>query len=117
MSLSMKWSGDSAFISGVGAQSKAVQKEVGGAIFESAQRVEKQAASIAPVDTGNLHDHIVASKVTDMVARVDSFAEYSGYVENGTRKMEAQPFLAPSMHAEAPRIKKIVENIVKYGVM
>jgi HK97 gp10 family phage protein len=66
------------------------------------QYIAKKARSLAPVDTGYLRDHIHAMK-TGKTAIVISDAPYSAFVEFGTRKMAAQPFIRPAVdegHAE-----------------
>jgi len=46
----------------------------------------------APVDTGFLRDHISVTNSDDTTAQVSSTADYSIYVEMGTRFQTAQPF-------------------------
>ena len=48
-----------------------------------------------PVDTGYLRDHISVTKLTENELEITSEAPYSGFVEYGTVKMEAQPFFEP----------------------
>lgn len=56
--------------------------------------------ALVPVDTGELR---ASGKLTEKPARLEveiSYdAEHAGYVEFGTSKMAAQPFLRPSMRA------------------
>ncbi len=49
----------------------------------------------APVDTGFMAEHIGVSNVTNEQLIIDSEATYSGFVEFGTVKMQAQPFFMP----------------------
>lgn len=44
-------------------------------------------------------------------AVVEALTNYSGYVEVGTRKMEAQPFMQPALEEVAP---KMVEEMAKW---
>jgi HK97 gp10 family phage protein len=115
--VTMKFKGMNSYIAGVEGKSKAIQKEVGNAIYESAQRVAKEAQKNAPVDTGHLKQNIVASRLSAMTARIDSFANYSWYVEKGTRKMDPQPFLQPAINNESVRIYLICQSIVQNGVL
>ena len=41
--------------------------------------------------------------------------EYSGYVELGTIKMDAQPFLKPAVADHANTYRKIIEKELKNG--
>lgn len=50
--------------------------------------------AICPVDTGYMRDHIMADDMGGS-ATVTSEADYSIYVELGTRFMAAQPFFFP----------------------
>lgn len=62
-----------------------------------AQFVAKRARDLAPVDTGFLRDHIHARKHSQLEAVVAAEADYSGFVEYGTRYMAAQPFMRPAV--------------------
>lgn len=55
------------------------------------QTVQEQ-KNIAPVDTGYMRDHISITNLSATNLEITSEADYSGFVEFGTRKMEAQPF-------------------------
>ncbi|MCE2281777.1 HK97-gp10 family putative phage morphogenesis protein [Streptococcus thermophilus] len=44
-------------------------------------------------------------------AIVEALTSYSGYLEVGTRKMEAQPFMKPALDEVAP---KMVEEMAKW---
>lgn len=64
------------------------------------EQVEKDAKTIAPVRTGFLKDNIrsLGTRIAGDVIKgsVLSAAEYSSFVEDGTSRMSAQPFLKPS---------------------
>lgn len=66
-----------------------------------AQGVAQDAQRFAPVDTGRLRAGIHAEDPEETAAgwsvRVVSDAEYSIYVELGTRNMRARPFLRPAL--------------------
>ena len=44
-------------------------------------------------------------------AVIEALTNYSGYVEVGTRKMEAQPFMQPALEETVP---KMVEEMAKW---
>jgi HK97 gp10 family phage protein len=54
---------------------------------------EALAKAYAPVDTGNLMNSIAAEPVRKLTWRVTANAEYAIYVELGTRRQTAKPFL------------------------
>lgn len=63
--------------------------------------IEAQAKTRAAVDTGNLKNSINANG-DGLEWRVDSPAEYSVYVEFGTTRAGAQPFLVPAVEMVRP---------------
>lgn len=50
-----------------------------------------------PKDTWYLHDHISIEEVSAVGIYITSAAPYTGYVEFGTKFMEAQPFYMPAI--------------------
>lgn len=76
-------------------------------LLRLALRVERSAKRLCPVDTGRLRasiTHQIAKDGQGLFARVGSNVEYAPFVEFGTSRMAAQPFLRPSLNAmhEAP---------------
>lgn len=67
-----------------------------GALQIAAQIVIDVAQGLCPVDTGNLRDSAFIQALTGDVY-FGFQAEYASYVEFGTYKMEAQPFLRPAI--------------------
>lgn len=85
-----------ALIAAVEANSRAAPKRV-------ADRVVATAKDMVPVDTGYLQSSIEAVSIqAGKTAEVYANAPYAAYVEYGTYKMAAQPFLGPAFqqHAE-----------------
>lgn len=69
-------------------------------------RVERGAKRICPVDTGRLRSSITHSLEQDsagLVGVVGTDVEYAPYVELGTSRAGAQPFLRPALAAEVTR--------------
>lgn len=67
-----------------------------------ADRIAVTARSLAPVDTGALRGSIESVSVErGYSADVIAGAEYAAYVEYGTYKMAAQPFLTPAVDQHA----------------
>lgn len=70
----------------------------------------------APVDTGWLRDH---SDVSDKYStqgyyNVEFYAEYAGYVELGTKRMYARPFLRTAVETERQNfIERLSKDVVK----
>lgn len=79
-----------------------VRREVARVVIKYTFAVERDSKLAAPVDTGFLRANIrsdVRRAVTDLVALVISGAEYSSFVEFGTARMDAKPFLFPAVEA------------------
>lgn len=89
---------------------------VGRELFKRAFRVESAAKGRCPVDTGRLRSSIriqtgesdafvisvIVAATTGARVTIGSDVEYSGFVEQGTRFMRAQPFLSPALDAAMP---------------
>lgn len=76
--------------------------------------VESDAQLLAPVDTGFLRANIQSLGVKiagDVITgSVQSAAEYSTFVEDGTSRMAAQPFLKPSYEQN---IEALIEELTQ----
>ena len=76
----------------------------------SSKRIGRMAKIKAPVDTGELKNTIFSAKAGKLTYKVTAPQHYAIYVEKGTRKMRAQPFLKPALDAERP---KLISNLRK----
>jgi len=75
-------------------------------VLRKAILVENAAKVLCPVDTGRLRASIGISKhptAAGMVVHVGTTVEYGGYVERGTSRMRARPYLAPALRAVESR--------------
>jgi len=68
--------------------------------------VERTAKQICPVRTGTLKRSITR-RIEKRRAFVGSNVEYAPYVEMGTSRMAAKPYLRPALEANMDRIKEI----------
>jgi len=76
------------------------------------------AQDLAPVDTGNMKsslDHQAESNDTEIVGTSNGKApykdvEYAIYVELGTHRTHAQPFLRPAIEGNQSTIRQIIED-------
>ena len=72
-------------------------------------------------DTGNLVSKIIVKQKTKNVVNVESNADYSAFLEYGTSKMEARPFMLPAfekskkpiINAVFKRVKNKIEEYTK----
>ncbi|MCP8307958.1 MAG: HK97 gp10 family phage protein [archaeon] len=75
---------------------------------EASKLIAQSAKRKAPVRTGKLRDSIRASSFM-----VEARVPYAAYVEFGTRKMEAQPFLRPAIEESIPKVRNIFRTKIE----
>lgn len=75
-------------------------------------RVEGTAKDLCPVDDGTLRASIT-SKVEGEVGIVGTNVEYAPYVEFGTSKMGAQPYLFPALELERDNVAKDIADALR----
>jgi HK97 gp10 family phage protein len=107
MATKLKWFGDKAI--------QGMEQAVSLALEASALLVEGQAKALAPVDTGNLRNSIT-HEVEGQEAKVGTNVEYAPYVELGTVKMAAQPYLNPALEQNKGNIKRIFADAIQRGL-
>ena len=74
-----------------------VEREKDELVGTVAFSVERDAKINAPYITGYLYNSIEAARVKFAVWRANVYADYGKYVELGTSKMRAQPYLFPAV--------------------
>ena len=78
--------------------------------------VEASAVEKVPVDTGYLKGTIT-NKVTKKGSTIDGWvyatAEYAPFIELGTYKMQAKPFLYPALTENQSAIRQIFSEVLK----
>lgn len=95
-----------------------VEEEFEAACERALTRIGLQGESFAkrkcPVDTGNLRNSITNKiEMGEKSAYIGTNVEYAPYVELGTRKMAAQPFLTPAATEHSGVYKRIIEDEMK----
>ena len=86
------------------------------AVFAAAgEAVADEARTMCPVDTGNLRDSIAVS-AGDSGAQISANTDYAAYVEFGTYKMAAQPFLVPALINSADKIVAAAAKAIGEGL-
>lgn len=82
------------------------------ALKSVALTAEKYAKQDCPVDTGRLRSSIT-HETDKNTAYIGTNVEYAPYVERGTSRMRAQPFLEPAMEQHLSEYKEMIETILK----
>lgn len=75
-----------------------------GIIQSGATNIETDAKAHAPVRTGELRDSIHTTTETPLSATVGADAGHAAFVELGTRRMAARPFMLPAFERTKDRI-------------
>jgi len=91
---------------------QAIKQEIGA----SALRIQASAKRRCPVRTGALRNSITVDLYGEMSAEIAPHMPYAIFVEFGTRKMRARPYMTPAAEEERPRLAKELEIIVKGGI-
>lgn len=75
--------------------------------------VERHAKEYCPVRTGRLRASIHHGKLGDLTYYVGSNVEYAVFVEFGTYKMAAKPYLRPAMKRAVAEVSgKVFEGVM-----
>jgi HK97 gp10 family phage protein len=88
-------------------------------LLNSALIVERDAKKKAPVDTGRLRDSITHETdfgSGDPSVTVGTNVEYAPYVEFGSSKAAAQPFLYPALTENKSKILKEIAKALRSGL-
>ena len=80
-------------------------------VRKAGAEVERGAKRLAPVDTGNLRNSIGTSQRGPLTVEVGPTAAYGAYVEFGTYRMRAQPYMGPATDAAEPGFLAAMELI------
>jgi len=88
-------------------------------VRKTALDVEKDAKSLAPVDTGNLKGSIGHSDLRtvgqsgSLEALVGPTADYGVHLEFGTSRMAPQPFMGPALDRQTPAFLAAMEQLAE----
>lgn len=90
------------------------QQDVKRVVKQNGSEMQEKAQRNCPVDTGTLKRSI-GLEITDggNTAEVEPGANYGGYVELGTRKMQAQPYLKPAFDEQKVQFRKDMNKLTK----
>lgn len=100
------------------ADSETVQEILGSAVVQGGVIVVTDAKRRVPVDTGNLQRSIHLEYATDAgdkqaAVEVGTDVDYGKYVEFGTSRMAAQPYLRPALDENRDEIAAVIIDTFK----
>lgn len=76
---------------------------------------EGHAKAACPVDTGRLRNSITHARLDDHHEAIGTNVEYGRYVELGTSRADAQPFLAPAASGHSSEYRAIMRAALGGG--
>ena len=86
----------------------------GAAVMKAAFDIESTAKALVPVDTGNLKSSIQTTQEGPLTALVGPRdVDYAVYVEYGTSRMAAQPYMRPAAERVQPAFLAAMRQIVE----
>jgi len=91
-----------------------MSKEVTEKIYSIGEKIIQMAQELCPVRTGRLRSSIYNVILGDLLVEIGAEAEYALFVEFGTYKMAARPFLLPSVMAhEGDLLNAILDGVME----
>lgn len=102
------------FESHLGEFQEALESQIEQALIAIGMTAETYAKENCPVDTGRLRNSITHEvEMGDKSAIIGTNVEYAAFVELGTSKMRARPYLRPAAENHSGEYKTIVEEALK----
>jgi HK97 gp10 family phage protein len=89
-----------------------MQRQVHRFLASWAADVKAEAMREVPVKTGHLRSSIYA-KVSEWVVQIGAEAAYALFVELGTRKMQAHPYLYPAIQEYLPQLEQLIREAIE----
>lgn len=89
-----------------------MQRRVHSALVSWAVDVKVAAMQKVPVKTGYLRSKIYAV-IKEWVAEIGADATYAYFVEMGTKRMRAQPYLYPAIQEYLPVLEQIIGDAIE----
>lgn len=81
------------------------------AVAKTALDVERIAKTLCPVDTGATRSSITARRTGDLSWEIGPTTHYAPWLEYGTSRMAARPFMAPAAEFAMPGLERALANI------
>jgi HK97 gp10 family phage protein len=96
-------------------QGERTQKRLAEIIDVFAFKIQREAQLRAPVDTGFLRSSIHVDEIEEFYNEVVASADYAHFVEFGTRRTPAQPFMQPAVETLAAEFREEVQKALRWG--
>lgn len=100
--------------SGLNSILKNIKSNKEAALTQVGERTVKRAKELAAVDSGEMRDKI-NYEIDRGVLYIKADANHSGFVEYGTSKMAAQPFMTPAIREVQRELPTMFSQITRGG--
>lgn len=94
----------------------ALQNKVVGKMQETGNKMVGYARSIVPIRTGFLRDSIYAQMIETMALEFGAKAPYAIFVEMGTYRMAARPFIRPAAETYTPEFLSAITSTIMEAI-
>lgn len=96
---------------------KALPEQIEQALTAIGLTAESYAKELCPVDTGRLRNSIThAVESGEKAVYIGTNVEYAAFVELGTSRRKATPYLKPAIENYVDEYKRLAEEALKGGV-
>lgn len=92
---------------------QAMEQNIPRALEAVGLQAEGYAKLLCPVDTGNLRNSITHQQEGNDTEAIGTAVLYGKYVEMGTQRTKAQPFIKPAAADHTSEYKAIIEQYLK----
>lgn len=83
------------------------------AVDKTAHDIEATAKDIAPYDTGATKASIQVTDTGEFSRQVSAGTDYSEFLEYGTTRMVARPFMTPAAEQHKPAFEQAMSQIIR----
>jgi HK97 gp10 family phage protein len=97
--------------------SSKVKQKINQETMKSAINIQTQAKRLCAVDTGRLRSSIMVQRLDKGLISIGTNVTYAPYLEYGTRRQRAQPFLTPAFNQEKPRYIEAIKELTKSNAL
>jgi len=98
----------------INGQILAMDTNIKNVIGKIGKKIVEEAKRVVPVRTGSLRDSITSTQTKDGVI-IEANTDYAEYIEDGTDKMSAQPFMEVAIDATEYKADEMIDDAIIKG--
>lgn len=98
------------------AAKEAIERALEAVGTQAESHAKRNLTESGAVDTGRLRNSVTHEvRMSEDAVYIGTNVEYAPYVENGTRRMKARPYIVPAASGHSAEYRAIIENELKKG--